>query len=107
MQYFRQADDIHHYDNDNDVVNAHIFGAVFLALCIVLGIPLSTMTASPVQVRKILSALLHEYQDRDSGDLTHGTVLELLRPLDSHLQSWLAYASNITLVSSLTIYCFS
>jgi hypothetical protein len=39
------------------------FWCHFLALCIVFGIPLSTMVVSLERVHKILLALLHEYQD--------------------------------------------
>ena len=42
--------------------------------------------------------MLREYQDRGTGGLTRTTILELLRPLDSHITSRLAYASNTLLV---------
>jgi hypothetical protein len=79
------------------MTNTHIFGVVFLALCLILGMPLSCLP-SPARVRKILSRLLYEYQDRDTGGLTRTTILELLRPLDSYITSRLAYASNTPLV---------
>jgi len=60
--------------------------------------PLSSCLPSPARVRKILSRLLHEYQDGDVGGLTRTTILELLRPLDSHITSRLAYTSNTLLV---------
>jgi uncharacterized protein YwbE len=64
--------------------------------------PLSSAVPSPARVRKILSVLLREYQDQDTGGLTRTAILELLRPLDNHLQSRLAYASGIPLVC----WCF-
>ena len=80
------------------MTNTHIFGVVFLALCLILGMPLSSCLPSPVCVRKILSRMLQEYQDRDTGGLTRTTILELLQPLNSHITSCLAYVSKTLLV---------
>ncbi|KIM88059.1 hypothetical protein PILCRDRAFT_3754 [Piloderma croceum F 1598] len=97
IKYFQPADDIHHYSKENDTTNTHIFGVVFLALCLILGMPLSSCLPSPAHVRKILSRMLQEYQGKDTGGLTRTTILELLQPLNSHITSRLAYASKTLL----------
>jgi hypothetical protein len=81
-----------------DTDNADILGAIFLALYTDLGIPLSCLPASSMQICEILTIFLIEYEQETSGGLTRATVLKQLRPFDSHIHSHLAYASDKQLV---------